>query len=166
MKLYEINEEIIKAFDEAIDPETGELIDEEAYDRLTRLQEDFEEKIENLALYVKDLKAEALALKTEKDTLAKRQKSAERRAASIENYLQMILQGQKRTYTRTAISYRKSEAVVLENEDEFLQFYKGREFIKEKIERTVDKTQVKQILKTGEILYGARLEERQNIQIK
>ncbi len=166
MKLYEINEEIIKAFDEAIDPETGELIDEEAYDRLSKLQEDFEAKIENLALYVKDLKAEVLALKAEKETLAKRQKSAERRAASIENYLQMILQGQKRTYTRTAISYRKSEAVVLENEDEFLQFYKGREFIKEKIERTVDKTQVKQILKTGEILYGARLEERQNIQIK
>ena len=66
MILYEINEQIIAAFDEAIDPETGELIDEEAYDRLNQLQENFEEKVENLALYVKDLKAQALALKAEK----------------------------------------------------------------------------------------------------
>lgn len=166
MKLYEINEEIVKAFDEAIDPETGELIDEVAFDRITKLQEEFEEKVENLALYVKDLKAQAVALKAEKDSFAKRQKAAERRAESIENYLQMVLNGQKRTYTRAAISYRKSEAVVIEDEDEFLQFYKGREFVKEKIERSVDKPTVKGLLKQGEILLGAHLEERQNIQIK
>ena len=166
MKLYEINEEIIKAFDEAIDPETGELIDEEAYERLSNLQEEFDDKVENLALYVKDLKAQAVALKTEKDNLAKRQKAAERRAQSIENFLTMILDGKKRTYTRAAISYRKSEAVVIENEEEFLNFYKGREFIKEKIEKTIDKTTIKGLLKQGEILLGAHLEERQNIQIK
>lgn len=166
MNLYEINEQIIEAFDLAIDPETGELIDEEAFDRLNALQENFEEKVENLALYVKDLKAQAVALKAEKDALAKRQKAAERRAESIERYLQNALQGQKRTYTRAAISYRKSEAVVIEDETEFLQFYKGREFVKEKIERSVDKTCVKGLLKQGEILLGAHLEQRENIQIK
>lgn len=166
MNLYEINQQIIDAFDAAVDPETGELRDEEAYDRLTELQEDFEDKIENLALYAKDLKAQAAAIKTEKDNLAKRQKAAENRAASIERYLQGVLAGQKRTYTRAAITYRKSEAVILENEEEFLRFYQGREFIKEKIERTVDKTQIKGLLKKGEILLGAHIEERQNIQIK
>lgn len=166
MNLYEINQQIIDAFDAAVDPETGEILDEQAFDRLTDLQEDFEDKIENLALYAKDLKAQAAALKAEKDAFSKRQKAAENRAASIERYLQGVLAGQKRTYTRAAISYRKSEAVVLENEEEFLQFYKGREFIKEKIERTVDKTQIKGLLKKGEILLGAHIEERQNIQIK
>ncbi len=166
MNLYEINEQIIDAFDEAIDPETGELLDEEAYDRLNQLQEEFDDKVYGLALYVKDLKAQAAALKAEKDALAKRQKSAERRVESIERYLQNALHGEKRTFTKAAISYRKSEAVVIENEDEFLRFYQGREFVKEKIERSVDKTCVKGLLKQGEILLGARLEQRENIQIK
>lgn len=166
MNLYEINDKIIEAFDLAIDPETGELLDEEAYDRLNQLQEDFEEKVYNLALYVKDLKAQAIALKAEKEAFQRRQKAAERRAESIERYLQNALNGQKRTYTRAAISFRKSEAVVIENEDEFIRFYPGREFVKEKIERSVDKTCVKGLLKQGEILYGAHLETRQNIQIK
>lgn len=166
MNLYEINEQIIEAFDEAIDPETGEIIDEEAFDRLDQLKEDFEEKVENLAIYVKDLKAQAVALKTEKENLAKRQKAAERRAESIERYLSNVLQGQKRTYTRAAISYRKSEAVQIVNEAEFLRFYQGREFVKEKIERTIDKNCIKGLLKQGEILVGAWLDERVNIQIK
>lgn len=166
MNLYEINEEIIKAFDEAIDPETGELLDEVAYDRITALQEDFEEKVENLAIYVKDLKAQANALKAERDALAKRQKAAENRAASIERYLQGALAGERRTYTRAAISYRKSEAVVIENDEQFTEFYKDREFVNETVEYKVDKTAVKACLKQGEILLGAKLEERQNIQIK
>ena len=149
MNLYEINEQIIEAFDLAIDPETGEIIDEEAFDRLDRLKEDFEEKVENLAIYVKDLKAQAVALKTEK-----------------ERYLSNVLNGQKRTYTRAAISYRKSEAVMIVNEAEFLRFYQGREFVKEKIERTLDKNCIKGLLKQGEILVGAWLDERTNIQIK
>ena len=55
---------------------------------------------------------------------------------------------------------------MIENEEEFIRFYPGREFVKEKIERSVDKTCVKGLLKQGEILYGAHLETRQNIQIK
>lgn len=166
MNLYEINEQIIEAFDLAIDPETGELLDEEAYDRLNQLQEAFDDKVYSLALYAKDLRAQAVALKAEKDAFAKRQKAAERRVESIERYLQNALHGEKRTFTKAAISYRKSEAVVIEDEAEFFEFYKGREFIKEKIERSVDKTTVKSLLKQGEILLGAKLEERQNIQIK
>ena len=59
MKLYEINEQIMAC----IDNETGEIIDT---DKLNELQIAKDEKIENLALWYKDLLAEANALKEEK----------------------------------------------------------------------------------------------------
>ena len=56
MKLYEINEQIL----DCIDSETGEVIDPE---KLNNLQIAKDEKLENLALWYKDLLAEANALK-------------------------------------------------------------------------------------------------------
>ena len=58
MKLYEINEQIMAC----IDSETGELIDP---NKLKDLQIAKDEKLENLALWYKDLLAEANALKEE-----------------------------------------------------------------------------------------------------
>lgn len=52
MKLYEINEAILGC----IDQETGEVIDPEKLDALTMERET---KLENVALWIKDLKAEA-----------------------------------------------------------------------------------------------------------
>ena len=56
MKLYEIENAIL----ECIDTETGEVIDIE---RLNELQMERETKIENVACWIKDLKAEAEAIK-------------------------------------------------------------------------------------------------------
>lgn len=166
MNLYEINEQIIEAFDEAIDPETGELIDEEAYDRINALQEEFLYKCEGLALYFKNLNAEALALKAEKEAFAKRQKAAEQRAKSIAKYLETALKGRKLKFTQVEIGFRNSEAVQIVNEKEFIQFYKGTECVNEKIEHTINKNYIKRQIKKGEIFVGAWIEERQNIQIK
>ena len=59
MKLYEIDEQILGC----IDAETGEIIDA---DMLNALQIERDAKIENVALWIKDLKAEAEAYKAEK----------------------------------------------------------------------------------------------------
>lgn len=56
MTLYEINNAIL----ECVDMETGEIIDS---DKLSELQIALDEKIENVALWIKDLKAEAEAIK-------------------------------------------------------------------------------------------------------
>ena len=69
MKLYEIDNAIL----ECIDMETGEVIDAEKLDALN-IERDA--KIENVVLWIKDLKAEAEAIKAEKLTLAERQKVA------------------------------------------------------------------------------------------
>ena len=54
MKLYEIDEQILNC----IDQETGEILDTE---KLEQLQIDRNDKIENLILWIKDLKAEEIA---------------------------------------------------------------------------------------------------------
>ena len=68
MTLYEIDQ----AIQGLVDPETGELMDYEAF---AALQMDRDAKIENMALWYKDLMADAKAIKEEADTLNERRKA-------------------------------------------------------------------------------------------
>ena len=65
MNLYQINEAIETAFALAVDPTTGEVNDEQLY-LLDLLELDRDKKIENVALLIKNLKADAAALKAER----------------------------------------------------------------------------------------------------
>ena len=88
MRLYEINEEIMQC----VDFETGEVIDEGKLNDLQMLRE---EKIENIGLWIKDLKAEAKAIAEEVKALNARKKAAENKAESLKQYLAMVLDGEK-----------------------------------------------------------------------
>ena len=88
MNLYEINAEIMACVDE----ETGEIIDTA---KLDQLRMTFGEKVEGIALYIKNLAAEAAAIKAEKDKLGERQRICENKVASLKNYLQANLCGEK-----------------------------------------------------------------------
>ena len=80
MNLYEIDARIMEAFEAAVDEETGEIVNEEAYAALDALQEARDEKIENVLLWIKDLKSDAEQLKNEKRVLeTRREKPRERR---------------------------------------------------------------------------------------
>lgn len=63
--LYEINQEILNC----VDMETGEIID---MDKLGELQLAFDVKVENIALWIKNLLSDAEAIKAEKLKLAER----------------------------------------------------------------------------------------------
>ena len=153
MKLYEINEQILNC----IDSETGEVIDHE---KLNDLQIAKDEKIENLALWYKDLLAEANALKEEKEAFAERENSAKKKAESIKNYLSYVLNGDNFKTTKCALSFRKSEKTVI---DDIYSIPKN--FLKYS-EPKADLTEIKKAIKNGEEIKGAHLEETQNIQIK
>lgn len=149
MKLYEIDNAIL----ECIDLETGEIIDTE---QLDKLQMERDTKLENVACWIKDLKAEAEALKNEKQALAERQKVAENKAESLKKWLAYALQGEKFKTSKCAISFRKSEAVEVTDEglnnlmkehDELLT-YKAPE---------PNKTKIKQALKDGLSVDGVQL---------
>ena len=158
MKLYEIDNAIL----ECIDLETGEIIDTE---QLDKLQMERDTKLENVACWIKDLKAEAEALKNEKQALAERQRVAENKAESLKKWLAYALQGEKFKTPKCAISFRKSEAVEVTDEglnnlmkehDELLT-YKAPE---------PNKTAIKQALKDGLNVAGVQLVQNTSVIIK
>lgn len=154
MNLYELDEAILKCVDE----ETGDIVDIEA---LEALEMERDTKISNIGCWIKDLKAEAEAIKAEKQSLEKRQKAAENKAEQLKNYLSGYLNGAKFKDARVAISYRKSESVELDDNamDEL-----PMRFIK--VEKTVMKQALKDAMKGGQKFDGCRLVEKQNIQIR
>lgn len=155
MTLYQINEEIMNCIDE----ETGEIID---LDRLNALEMERDQKISNVACWIKDLKAEAEAIKAEKQALEKRQKAAENKAESLKQWLLFALNGEKYKDARCSISYRKSEKVVFD--DGFCFSSLPAQFKKVTVEPK--KTEIKDYLKTGATIEGVELVESSNIQIR
>ena len=158
MKLYEIDNAIL----DCIDMETGEVIDIE---KLNELQLERDTKIENVACWIKDLKAEAEAIKAEKQALAERQKVAENKAESLKKWLAYALNGEKFKTAKCAISFRKSESVevtdagiksLMKEHDELLT-YKAPE---------PNKTAIKQALKDGLNVDGVQLVQKTSTIIK
>ena len=158
MTIYEIDQAIMNC----VDAETGEIIDTE---QLDKLQMERDAKLENVACWIKDLKAEAEALKNEKQALAERQRVAENKAESLKKWLAYALQGEKFKTPKCAISFRKSEAVEVTDEglnnlmkehDELLT-YKAPE---------PNKTAIKQALKDGLSVEGVQLIQNTSTIIK
>lgn len=85
MTLYEIDQQIIKAIELGYDPETGEILDDSA---LQNLQMERETKLENLILWVKDLRAEEEAIQNEEKALKTRREANHRKGDSITRYIQ------------------------------------------------------------------------------
>jgi len=154
MKLYEINEQIEKVF-ESVDQETGEL-DMKA---LESLEMERDEKVLNIAKYVKSLKVEADAIKTVEKGLTDRRKALENKAERIKDYLSMNIEGESFKDPEIKISWRKSEQVSITDQETIPESFR-------KITVSVDKSSVKKALKEGLTVNGAELIEKQNIQIK
>lgn len=153
MKLFEIDEAIMNC----LDAETGEIIDAE---QLDKLQMERDAKIENVALWIKDLKAEVEALKAEKMAFAERQKVAENKMESLKKWLVYALDGEKFKTTRASVTFRATEAV------EIPDIYKVDEnFLKYK-EPEADKTAIKKAIKAGQEVAGATLVKNTSVIIK
>ena len=163
MRLYDIDKALEEAIERAFDPETGELIDETAMEDIAALQLARDQKIEGIALWVKNLTAEAEALKKEKDAFAAREKAAKNKAERLKGYLAYALAGQKFKTDKVAISYRTSESVIFTDEIDIEQL--PEEYLRRSAPE-LDKTAVKEALKAGEVIEGLALQKRQSIQIK
>lgn len=145
MKLYEIDEALQACFDK----ETGELVNPEGFEALTEARED---KIESLCLWVKELTAEAQALRAEKQVFEARQRAAERKAKSLKDYIAHILNGQKFKTTKCAVTFRATSSV---NITDLLSI--PAEFVEMDIKP--DKMAIKKALAAGQEVRGAELVE-------
>lgn len=158
MNLYEINDAIMNC----VDAETGEIIDIEA---LNNLSIERDSKIENLACWYKNLMADAEALKAEKNAFAEREKTIRNKADSIKKYLSRVLDGEKFSTEKCALSFRKSESVEVLDMEAFMSDDKAENYLKYAAP-TVNKADLKRALKSGETFRGVLLSNNNNIQIK
>lgn len=159
--LYDIEQEILGCFD----TETGEILDA---DKLDALMIERDAKLENVALWVKNLQSDAEAFKAEKNAFEEREKAALNKAESLKRWLANALAGQKFSTTKVSVGFRKSKAVETEDEQAFIDWAQSndRDDLLSFKKPTVNKTAVKKGLENGDTICGASIVERENIFIK
>ena len=157
MKLYEIDNAIYECVNE-----DGEVIDPE---KLETLQMERDKKIECIACWIKDLAAEANAIKEEKLKLEERQKVAENKVKSLKNYLAYALQGANFRTAKVSVSFRNTESVEV-TPDGLENLKAMRDDLLKYKEPEPDKTAIKQALKDGLSVQGVQLVQNVNTIIK
>ena len=160
--LYEIDQAIL----DCVDLETGEIIDPE---KLTALQMEREAKLEGVALWIKDLNAEATAVKEEADKLTARKKALDNKITSLKAWLLWALDGEKLKTPRCNVYQTHSQKVVIDDEkaliDMFMMSPSGEKFLRMK-DPEIDKVALKDSMKQGFEYEFAHLEETESVVIK
>ena len=127
---------------------------------LDQLQGERDQKIGNICRCYKSLLAESDMVKGEIKALSDRAKSASAKAESLKSYMaKVIKEGEAFEDKNSKISWRKSKSVNV-----FDAILLTDEYTKTTIEP--DKTKIKAAINSGVEVPGAKIEEKQNIQIK
>ena len=160
--LYEINQEIL----DCVDPETGEILDTE---KLDALQMEREAKLEGVALWVKDLRAEAAAVKEEADKLTARKKALDNKIDGLKEWLKFALNGDKLKTPRCNVYQMHNQRVNVPDENGLINFLQTLEepdrFLRFPAPE-LRKDEIKKALKEGYEIPGAVLEETESVVIK
>lgn len=159
--LYEYNH----ALDELVDPDTGEILDYEAFISLSMERE---QKIENVAVMIKNLTAEAALIKAEEASLKARREPMERRAERLKGYLAQFLNGEKFDFPRASLSFRKSTALNVSDMKSAVEWLEGHGHFDMVVRDApkLDKRAVSMLVKSGEDVPGVALEERYSLQVR
>ena len=197
MKLYELTGDFSDLYNRFIDidawePDTdedGRPIDENGdiienvtaykeamfeawFDTLEGIEELFEDKAVNVAVYIKNLRSEAEQIKAEKLKLEKRQSAKNKLADRLEKYLFDSMQKVKRTQIdrpQAKIRIKQNpDSTVIENEQEFIKWAEcnDRDDLLKYEQPSVKKAVVKALLKKKEKIPFAHLERKTVIEIK
>lgn len=153
--LYEIDLAIL----DCVDPETGEIVEPELLDALLMERT---AKIENVALWIKNLESDAVAYKAEEDAFRARRENAQKNAKKLRVWLAQACDGEKFETSRCAVSFRKSEAVEVSDINKV-----PVEFIRTttKTTESPDKTAIKEAIKAGRAVDGCALVQKYNAKI-
>ena len=160
MTIYEIDAALMAC----IDPETGE-VDAEKFDELSEARE---QKIENIACYYKQLTAEAEAIKAEEKALAERRKAKESKAESLKKFLASVLNGEKFESARCSVSWRKSQETEITDAQAAIVWLLGHDHDEAVTypAPTINKAELKKIIKGGEAVPGAAVKDNLSMGVK
>ena len=194
-KLYEMTVEFAELFDNydaivnceftpdgkgGFVDDDGNPVDPEAYrkdmqqawfDTLDGMEQDLVRKAENVAVYIKNMEAEAKTLKAEEDRLKARRQSKENVAKRMREYLMGCMKQaniSKIDEPKAVISLRNNpESVEISDENEFIGWAAAEhdDYLRYK-DPEINKTAVKAALKSGAEIPFAALTRSQSLTIK
>lgn len=161
MTLYEIDQRI----ESLVDPDTGELFDYEAF---MDLQMERVAKIENMALWAKEMAAQAAAIKAEIDTLSERRRVLTAKQERLKTYIARVLDGERFETARCSVSFRRStsldvtsahDAAVWLNKNGYMDMVTYDE-------PKLDKRSVKKLVEDGKTIPGVEIVTKQSVQVR
>ena len=157
--LYEITATIESLLARAIGP-GGEVLDEQLNAELDALESDRDKRVLHVAAAIVDYRAEAAKIKERAKVLAEWARVEEAKADRLERYIAAnIPEGHKVGDDRVRVSWRKSERVVIDDADRLPDSCVT-------LVRTPMAAVVKGYLHDGEVIPGAHLETRMNLQVR
>lgn len=152
MALYE------QGLTEAVDMETGEVFN--LAEKLESLEMEKEQKIKNLALYVKNNAMYIDGLKAEKKRIMDEIARMEKRVDGAKDYLKEITEGKGIKDPQFVISYRKTKSTNILDlsliPDQYLVMPEPKP----------DKTAIKKAIEAGENIEGAEIVESVSMSVK
>lgn len=153
-----------------VNPETAKAEMLEAwFDTLSGIKEEFNFKAENLAQYIKCLKAEAEDIDEEMKKLRARRDSRNKRIERLKNYLMENMEAvgiTKIDMPKAKITIRKNApSIKFDNEISFITMLqnKGRDDLLKYSMPEIRKSEIKKLIKSGEKFDGARLEPGRSV---
>lgn len=157
MTLYEIRAEL-----EALVNEDGEITDMEAWENLQMAECD---KIENVALWIKNLLAEIKAIREEEKALAERRKKLEKKVEHLEGYLDTALDGKKFETARVSLKFRISKSLEVIDEQGLIEWAQQFAPTAVRVTYAIDKMFIRDALKNDVDCPYAKMRERRSLQV-
>lgn len=159
MTLYEMTEAAKQLYEMLA---AGDIPEEAVADTLESFG--VEDKVEDYCHIIYQLLADADMYATEIKRLEAKKKAAEKGAERMKGALSAYMQAsntKKLSAGTFTLSFRKSESVLIKDENAI-----PTEYIKTKTTTSVDKTAIKNAIKSGQTVAGAEIQTNQNLQIK
>lgn len=171
MKLYEINEEILRLTDQiTVDEETGEISGDvdSVCEQIGALQMERRSILEFLAKLVLNLRADIAALKAEEDRLRDRRTRLEKKVERLLQILDRECAGEKTDLGVATLQYRKTSRVEVTDAAKAVSWLKRRKLTDcfRVPAPEVAKTAVKKLLAAGTKVPGCALVEDRSYSLK
>lgn len=162
LTLYNIEQTQLELIEQLID--NGGELTSELEEALKLNEENLQTKGTNYGIVIKQIESECEIIDAEIKRLTQLKKSRENSVNRLKENIKTAMQIFGIVELKTPlmkINFRKSESVEVDNLAQL-----DSKFLVEKVTITPDKTKIKEAIKAGEEVNGARIVENQNLQIK
>lgn len=141
------------------------------FDTLEGIEGEFDEKVESIAVYIKQLAAEAKALKAEKAAIAKRQSQKEKSVENLKAYLlnsMKAINREKIDMPKAIVSIKSNApSLIVDDEIGFIKWaQKNNDELLKYSMPEIRKNDVKTLCKSGESVPFVHMEKKVSLTIK